>query len=181
VKSPRTGGVDVSALLELFPDESLLAHYEAVAADEVPEPYRTLLVHNRHMTVTMEQFHGDRVALRILRRVRRGDSYARMILLALENSGRIVQFGMMRLDLCACDAAVREEILKGSTPLGRILIEHNVLREIQPRTYLRIEPGASLLEYFGVATPVQVYGRAGNIFYNGEPAVDLLEVSAPVG
>lgn len=180
MKSPRTGGVDLPALLELFPDEALLARHETVGADEVPEPYRTLLVHHQHMTVTMERFHEERVALRILRRVREGDSYARMILLVLENSRRIVQFGIMRFDFRYCDDAVRDEILGGDTPLGRILIEHNVLRYIQPAGYLKIVPGASLLEYLEMQGPAEIYGRIANIFCDGEPAVDLLEVSAPV-
>jgi chorismate-pyruvate lyase len=180
VKSPRTGGVELSTLLELFPDEALLAHYEFVPPEQVPDPYGSLLVHPDHMTVTMEQFHGERVAVQILQRVRHGESYARMILLSLENSGRIVQFGIMRFDLRFCDDAVRDEILRGVTPLGRILIEHNVLRYIQPAGYLKIVPGASLMKYLGLEQPADVYGRIANIFCNGEPAVDLLEVAAPV-
>jgi hypothetical protein len=56
---------------------------QLVAPDEMPEPYHTLLVHEHHMTVTVEAHHGDLVNVRILNRRHHGDDYARQILLTL--------------------------------------------------------------------------------------------------
>src|SRR6516164_65864 len=118
------GGPDLRTLLGLFDAQADVADYEEVSADEVPPPYRALLVHEHHMTVTVESHHGDLVDVRILARRQDGDSYARKILLALQGDGRVVQFGIMRVHLRYCSPAVRAEIVAGQTPLGRILIQH---------------------------------------------------------
>src|SRR6516162_58215 len=97
-----------------------LPEYEFVAADEVPAPYQGLLVHDKHMTVTVEAYHGDRVNVRVLARRHVGNDYARKILLTLAKSGRVVQFGIMRVRLDLCDPEVRETIIAAQVPLGRI-------------------------------------------------------------
>ncbi|MBI3464179.1 MAG: hypothetical protein HY000_14150, partial [Planctomycetes bacterium] len=129
--------------------------------------------------VTVERFHARPVKLRILRQVRRGNHYGRMILLALEGTGEIVQFGIVRIDLSCCDEAVQAEILSGKTPLGRILIAHNVLRHIDPSAFLKITPDQSMLQWFGIEKAQPMYGRLATIFCNGLPAIELLEVVRP--
>jgi len=61
-------GPDLHSLLSLFPSVGDLLEYERVPADEVPEPYSTLLVHPNHMTITVEAHHGDLVNVVILER-----------------------------------------------------------------------------------------------------------------
>src|SRR5436189_4499897 len=107
---------DVQALFKLFPPAEYITEYTEVAAQEVPSPYHDLLVHEHHMTVTVEAHHGDLVNVRILERWSSGDYYARKILLALQGSGQVVQFGIVRVDLSVCSPPVREEILGGRTP-----------------------------------------------------------------
>jgi len=102
-----------------------------------------------------------------------------MILLALQGSGRIVQFGIVRIHFDYCDAAVRKEILAQNKPLGRILIEHDVLRRIEPTAFLRITPGAAMMRWFGLTEPVTTYGRLAIIHCNEQPAVELLEIVTP--
>lgn len=166
-------------LFALFPSESYLQQYEFVRADDVPEPYRRLLVHEHHMTVTVEAHHGRLVDVRVLDKKIEGDSYARKILLALEGTGRIVQFGLVRIHLNYCSAPVRAAILSEKTPLGRILIEHDVLRRIEPTGFLRIVPGPDMMRWFGLSHPETTYGRTALIHCDGRPAVELLEIVAP--
>src|SRR5437868_10228382 len=100
-------GPDLRTLLGLFgPADEVIARAEIVPGDEVPPPYHGLLVHEHHMTVTVEAHHGDQVDVRILARAQRGDSYARKILLALQGNGQVVQFGIMRVRLNYCSAGV---------------------------------------------------------------------------
>ena len=138
-----------------------------------------LLVHKRHMTVTQEAYHGDRVDVRILERRLLGDFYARKILLALHGSGEIVQFGIPRINLRFCSKAVREEILFGQTPLGRILINHKVLRRIEPTAYFRVIPSPAMMEWFKLDQPRITYGRMGIIYCDERPAIEVLEIVAP--
>jgi chorismate-pyruvate lyase len=172
-------GPDLQSLLTLFPTEEEVAEYEYVPADRVPRPYHELLVHNHHMTVTVEAFHGDRVNVRILSRLRTGDSYSRKILLTLEGNGKVVQYGIMRVHFRYCTQEVRDEIVAGKTPLGRILIEHNVLRRVEPTAFLRVVPGPALMKEFGLAEATPSYGRLAYIHCDGYPAVEVLEIVIP--
>ena len=85
----------------------------------------------------------------------------------------------MRIHLQYCSQAVRDEILSGLTPLGRILIEHNVLRRIEPRCYLRVTPGPDMLKWFDLPESRITYGRLALIHCEGQPAIELLEIVAP--
>jgi chorismate-pyruvate lyase len=165
------------SLFALFPPAGAIERLELITPENVPEPYHRLLVHEQHMTVTVEAHHGDRVNVQVLDAHEAGDVYARRILLRLQATGRVVQFGLMRIHLNHCGPPVRQEILSRRTPLGRILIEHGVLRRIEPSAYLRVDPGPRMIEWFGSAQPT--YGRLAIIHCNGEPAVELLEIVAP--
>jgi chorismate-pyruvate lyase len=175
----RGPGPDLPTLFALFSPDASLPEYETVPADEVPPPYHGLLVHEHHMTVTVEAYHGDRVNVQILARRHDGDTYARKILLTLQKSGRVVQFGIVRIHLQYCSEAVRNKIIAGQTPLGRILIEHDVLRRIEPTAFLRIIPGTAMMNWFGMTRPKPTYGRLALIHCDGKPAIELLEVVAP--
>jgi chorismate-pyruvate lyase len=158
-------------LLALFPAEGHPACTE-VPGDAVPEPYHGLLVHEHHMTVTVEAYHGSPVDVRVLEARQDGQLYSRRILLVLQASGEVVQFGIVRIDLSQLAPEARERIVEGKTPVGRVLIEHDVLRRVEPTTYLRF-PSAPW--FGGQAT----YGRLAIIHFDGEPAVEVLEVVAP--
>jgi chorismate-pyruvate lyase len=177
---PRgNAGPDLQSLLSLFPSAAYFQGWKLVLGDQVPEPYRHLLVHEHHMTVTVEAHHGSLVDVRILDLKQDETSYARKILLALRSSSKIVQFGIMRIRLEFCSLPVRDAILAGQTPLGRILINHGVLRRIEPTAFLRITPGQDLMTWFGLAEPTPTYGRLAYIHCDGKPAIELLEIVAP--
>jgi chorismate-pyruvate lyase len=169
----------LETLFALFPPAGDVPEYEFVPDDEVPPPYRELLVHEHHMTVTVEKYHGDLVDVRILNRQMDDDCYARKILLALKRTGQVVQFGIMRVKMDLCSPEVQAKIRAGDTPLGRILIEHDVLRRIEPTAFLRVIPGKPMLDWFGLDRPLPTYGRLAVIHCNGQPAVELLEIVAP--
>jgi chorismate-pyruvate lyase len=170
---------DARGLFALFPPAEYLAKSELVAADSVPEPYRHLLVHEHHMTVTVEAHHGGLVDVQVLDERRTESTYARKILLVLQKSRRVVQFGLMRVHLQYCSPEVRAEIVAGKTPLGRILIEHNVLRRIEPTAFLRVTPGPAMITWFGLDSPRPTYGRLALIHCDHKPAVELLEIVTP--
>ena len=172
-------GPDLDTMLALFPSASVVRESEYVAADQVPPPYYDLLVHEHHMTVTVEAHHGDLVNVVVLDTRHEGDTYARKILLALQGTGKVVQFGLVRIHFEFCSDAVREEILSQKTPLGRILIQHDVLRRIEPTAFVKVTPGPEMMRWFGTTEPTPTYGRLALIHCDGKPAVDLLEVVGP--
>jgi chorismate-pyruvate lyase len=108
-----------------------------------------------------------------------GDSYSRKILLTLQRTGRVVMFGLMRVNFRYCSEEVRQKILAGNTPLGRVLIEANVMRRIEPTAFLRVIPGPAMIEWFGLDGPQPTYGRFALIHCDEQPAVELLEIVTP--
>jgi chorismate-pyruvate lyase len=172
-------GPKLDELLALLPPTDYLKSMIYVAADRVPEPFHSLLVHEHHMTVTVEEHHGSLVDVRVLDSRQNGDSYVRKILLALKKTGTVVQFGLVRIHLQYCSPDVRTEILARRTPLGRILIQHDVMRRIEPTGFLRVVPGPDMMNWFGLKEPTPTYGRLAIIHCDGQPAIELLEVVAP--
>jgi chorismate-pyruvate lyase len=169
------------ALFSLFSPSSYIARMEAVPADSVPAPYHQLLVHPHHMTVTVEAHYGELVDVRLLEKIQEGDTYARKILLVTQKTRHVVQFGLVRIHLQYCSATVGAEIVAGLTPLGRILIEHDVLRRIEPMLYLRVLPGPAMMEWFALTQREWTFGRQALIHCDGKPAIELLEILAPTG
>src|SRR5664280_1818199 len=67
--------------------------------EEVPQPYRALLVHSSDMTPTLERFYGQTLRLRVLSRERQDDSYKREVILWLAEDTRPVEYGLIRIFL----------------------------------------------------------------------------------
>jgi hypothetical protein len=167
-------------LYHLFPDVADRPVATVIPADDVPEPYQRLLVHTHHMTVTVEAFYDSPVDVKVLACRHDGDEYARKILLTTRSNGRVVQFGLVRIDLGVCPEPVREAIVEQKTPLGRVLIQHDMLRRIEPVSFLRVRLNARMAGWFGVAAGTETYGRVGVIYTGDRPAVEVLEILAPV-
>jgi len=100
--------------------------------------------------------------------------------LSRQSDGRVVQFGIVRLNFAQLGVEVRQEIESQSAPLGRILIRHNVMREIELLDLWRVKPGPELCRLFGTTAENMAYGRTAIIHCNGDAAVELLEIAAPV-
>lgn len=153
-----------------------LGTFEEVLAEAVPQPYRKLLAHHEHMTVAVERHHASRVDVQVLATKHTGDYYSRKIVLHRQSDGAPVLFGIPRLNLRLVDESVRREILSENKPLGRVLIDHNVLREVQLASLYRVVPGPDLCQFFRLQSPLATYGRTAFIYCDGFPAVELLEI-----
>jgi len=172
---------ELHALTEMFPETvPLFDHVVHIPSATTPEPYRQLLVHDHHMTVTMENFHRTLVDVRVLEQRLVGDLYLRKILLLKQGTSEVVQFGLVRFNFNYVTQQVRDELLAGQIPLGRVLINHNVLRHIDLGAILEIDAGAPLADYLQMGRGERTYGRMATIFCNRQPAVDLLEIAAPI-
>lgn len=172
---------DLPTLIGLFYDRpEPLGVFTSVEIDAIPEPSRGLLVHEHHMTVTVEAFHNCPVDVVVLRRNATRTHYAREILLARARDKVRVQYGIMRVALDCLDSEVRDEIENESQPLGRILIQHNVLRSVELCGLWQVAPGPALRAHIprqGISPQQDViYGRTALIHCNSQPAIELLEI-----
>jgi chorismate-pyruvate lyase len=143
--------------------------------DRIPKPYRSLLVHERDMTLTLEARHG-RVALRTLSSFRVGHFYFRKVLLVEESSGRPVEMGVIQIDLEAFDPRVRERILRNRVPLGRLLREGGVDFLSRPKAFLAVKPNPELLGVFWMPKPRTLYGRQTELTLKGRKVGDIVEI-----
>ncbi len=168
---------DVDELLGLFYDDPTQAGtLEAIPPDEIPAPFRALLVHDEHMTVTVEAFHDSPVDVRVLEVKNKSPSYARKIVLTRQSDGQVVQFGIVRLDPRVLPDEVRTQIESQRIPLGRVLIDHQVLREVQLIGTFRVQAGPDMAHCMGLPLGTVLYGRTARILLDGHPAVELLEI-----
>jgi chorismate-pyruvate lyase len=155
--------------------EDWAAGFEPVEPDSMPDPFCNLLVHHEHMTTRLAEHYGRPVELRVLRRQQQNNEYSRLIALNLQGSDQIVEVGIVRLNLGFVSQDVRKEILSANEPLGQILINHDVLRRIEPRWYYRFAPQSPIARHFG-SLNAPVYGRWGVIYCDEKPAIRLLEI-----
>lgn len=167
-------------LYGLFPHSPDRPTAVEIPERDVPQPYHKVLVHTQHMTVTVEEYYRSPVDVRVLECRRQGNDYARKILLTAQSTGRVVQFGLVRINLGACSEPVRNEIVEEKTPLGRILIRHNMLRRIDPLAYLRVSLNEVMAGWFGVAPGTETFGRVGVIYTGDRQAAEVLEILAPI-
>ncbi len=171
---------DLDTLVGLFYDQpDQLATFHQQHHTELPVSYRRLLAHTGHMTVTVEDRHRCAVDVEVLQVLHNETHYSRQILLRRQRDKRVVQFGIVRLALDTIEAPAREEIISQRTPLGRVLIEHGVMRAVQLLGLWQVHCGPQLAKYFGTNLGHVTYGRTALIYCNSEPAVELLEIVAP--
>jgi len=172
---------DLQTLTELFhADRESLGRFSEVSVEQMPEVYRRLLAHNDHMTVAVEAFHGGPVDVRVLKRRVSDTHYAREILLSRQSDGEVVQYGIMRVNFAYLPPEVQGKIRGEQTPLGRILIEHNILRRVQLFSLRRVELGEVLAAHFQRPPGTITYGRTALIECNQVPAIELLEIVVPI-
>lgn len=168
---------DLAELVALFFDDPrTLATFRRVEEQDMPPVARELLAHDSHMTVTVESYHRSPVRVHVLQTLTDGPYYAREILLRRTSDDRVVQFGIVRLDTRVLSDLVRDEILSQRQPLGRVLIEHDVLRKVECVALWEVSPGPRLQSLLGLRSQDRTYGRTALIHCNGEPAVELLEI-----
>lgn len=147
-----------------------------VSAADLPESYRRLLAHDRHMTATLREYFGGDLTLRVLAERSEGNVYRRCIELALTRTGAVVEVGVVRLDTDVLEPAIRAAVLERRRPLGDILNGFGVLTRVEVRWFLRWTTASGLVLSLDGRAGVPVYGRLATIHCDGRPAVDLLEV-----
>jgi hypothetical protein len=142
----------------------------------MPSSARNLLLHENHMTSVLGDHHGQPVELNVLDYRQAGDQYRRKIVLTVDEGRRVVEFGVVRLDLGCLLPEARKAILARRQPLGDIFGQHQVLTRVQPLWYLRFSPECPIVDYFRPLPAGSLYGRIGVIHCDGRPALELLEV-----
>jgi hypothetical protein len=157
-----------------------LLGFEEIDGASMPEPYRSLLVHNGDMTSRLERFHRSPMKLRVLHVERAGNEYRREVLLCAQDSGLPVEYGAIEIHLEAFPEELREQIVEGRLPLGGLLNRVGFVYGSSPRAFLRLLPDLSLSRLFGLENTFALYGRCNVLLdQSGAELAHIVEVLRP--
>jgi chorismate-pyruvate lyase len=146
----------------------------------MPEPYRSLLVHQHDMTSTLEKFHAGRIHLRLHGRRQMGNGYFREVILEIDGSNKPVEFGAIHIHLNLFPAEARHWILQEYLPLGRILNENGIRYTSRPMAFLRFASDKLINEMLGLTGAQMLYGRRNRLLDPQErPLAEIIEILPP--
>jgi chorismate-pyruvate lyase len=158
-----------------------LPHIEQVAGHDVPEPYKSLLVHFNDMTPTLAAHHQSSIYIDVLRRERHGDFYFREVVLRLDRDNSPVEFGANRVCLPRLPQDARDLILEEHLPLGQILHQCRVPHRSFPKCFIRVEADDFIDRAFGLEGRPTLYGRQARILDpHGQPISEIVEILPPL-
>ena len=129
-----------------------------VAACDVPEPYRSLLVHDREMTLTLEDAYHRAVALRVQKYDLRGNVFSRQVVL-VAGAATAVAFCAIKIYLEHFPPEAKRLVLERQQPLGAILHTQGVPHSSHPEAYFQVATDAIISSALDLNRPGLLYGR----------------------
>ena len=151
-----------------------------VVPEAIPEPQRSLLVHDRDMTSTLARFHGEPIELRVLDCKLVGDHYRRHIVLETAHSRRPAEYGAIRVNLPLLKDSAQTEVLQARGPLGGILAAHGITFRCCPGAYFKIFSNALIGESLRLDGPKWLYGRCNCLSdAGGQTMAEVIEILPP--
>jgi chorismate-pyruvate lyase len=157
-------------------DGSVLSSATILEAEELPQPYRMLLAHDRDMTGTLETYFNQSMTLRVFGKKGDGDSLFRQVVLEGVEDGVPREFGAIRIDLSCFTGETRDIVSACKVPLGRVLREHGVPYVSNPSAYLCVTPDAVLGEALHADTG-PLYGRKNELkMPDGRSIAKIIEI-----
>ncbi len=153
---------------------------QPIDGDIMPEPYKSLLVHQDDMTPTLQNFHRDSIHVHALHTEERDNYYFREVLLELDETERPVEYGVIKINLSLVPDDTRHEIIEAHLPLGQILFAHDVLHESRPKAYLQMDADEHISGVLRLDNTHKLYGRRNTLTdTNGRPLAEIVEILPP--
>lgn len=148
-----------------------------IPPEEVPQPYRSLLVHDHDMTSELADFHGDSISLSILQAQLTESIYRREVTLHTAANGKVVEYGLIEIFLDSVPPDIRPHILAGDTPLGTILTTSGLPFRSEPQGFFTV-PAQTLESLFTSSlTGNMLYGRYNNLVADNSTIIaGILEI-----
>lgn len=151
-----------------------------VEPDEIPEPYKSLLVHNGDMTSRLENFHRDTIQIQLLARHTHENEYFREVVLVLNGGGTPVEFGAIKIVLDLFPLEAQKEILKEHRPLGHILKKFSITHSSQPESFLTVSSDAFMNHALKLDGVHSLFGRRNTLVDQWErPLAEIVEILPP--
>lgn len=171
------------ALLERFYERASLPPpaVRELRGREVPQPYRSLLVHSTDMTPTLERFYRQRMGLTVLSREQQDSAYLREVILNRANDNSPVEYGVIRICLDHLPAPAARRVLEEHSPFGNILQTEALPHMSWPQAFFRVDSDAHMRAVLRLEHPQALYGRR-NVLLDGSRRLlaEVIEILAPV-
>jgi len=136
-----------------------LPRAEEIEGGEMPEEYRSLLVHDRDMTPTLEAAYGGRAHLHTKDRVLRSHVLSRQVVLVLEDDETVIELGAIKIYLNRFPLDARSLIHECLVPLGTILKTYSIAHDTRPSCFFQVEADNLIRGRLGVNDAGLLYGR----------------------
>jgi chorismate-pyruvate lyase len=148
--------------------------------EDVPEPYRKLLVHSSDMTPTLEAFYQRTVGLTVLSREIAQEEYLREVVLNLADGGQPIEYGVIRICLGHLPGPARARVLQEQRPLGNILRSEGLPHISWPQAFFRMQSDLHTGAVLHLQEPCDLYGRR-NVLLDGNRRLlaEVIEILAP--
>jgi chorismate-pyruvate lyase len=148
-----------------------------IKAERIPEPYRSLLVHDNDMTPTLEAEYRQRIHIRLISREVEDHVLRRQVVLVLDSDERPVEFGAIRIQLNQLPPEARQRVLESKLPLGRVLQDFFIQHNSQPVAYFEIEADSQIGEALKTSRAQRLYGRRNRLLTpSGEVLAEVVEI-----
>jgi hypothetical protein len=154
--------------------------FDRLKGQEVPEPYKKLLVHSSDMTPTLESFYDQSLSLTVLAREVENDHYYREVTLNLSSGGRPVEYGAIQIYLEHFPSRARERVLSEQCPLGKILEIEEIGHVSWPQAFFCVRADERMKEVLRMRKTCDLFGRR-NVLLDGDRRLlaQVIEVLAP--
>jgi chorismate-pyruvate lyase len=144
---------------------------------QMPEPWRSLLVHQTDMTSTLENYYKEQLHIEVLDRRVIENEYFREVALVLNGSGKRVEFGAIKIILDLFPLEARQEILREKLPLGRILNAFGIVFASRPQAFLRAESDKFIERALDLKQHAFLFGRRNTLLDEWDrPLAEIVEI-----
>jgi chorismate-pyruvate lyase len=153
---------------------------QVLKGDEVPQPYKQLLVHSADMTPTLEAFYRQSMRLILLSREHEPGAYLREVVLSSSDDLRPVEYGVIRIMLDRLPASARARVLEEERPLGNILQTEAIAHLSWPQAFFSLPSDSHTRLVLGLNKPATLFGRR-NVLLDASRHLlaEVIEILAP--
>lgn len=154
-----------------------LPDFRFLNGDEVPYPYRSLLVHTNDMTPTLAAFHHSRLYLDVHAHEASEAFVMRLVSLRSVATDAPVEYGAIAIQLGGLPPEVADEVVAGRKPLGALLGEYGVEHVGAPLAYFAVPADEWIGKALGQRSGEILYGRCNQLLdRDGMVFADIVEI-----
>ena len=156
-----------------------IPEFSIIDPEEVPAPLHDLLVHNGDMTSRLEAHHQSSIHLKLLNYDKTENTIFREVQLQIIDNNKTVEYGIIEINLRPFPAALRDEILEGTKPLGGLLNLYKFDYTSSPQAFFSVLANTKISHILDVEISTTLYGRS-NILTSAEHTLaNIIEILPP--